>query len=275
MDPIGSKIDYFIVCHDQDIINQQINKNIFRNLPSYKFLFVGNGKTSKLNHLDHETIICRNLKYNLEEYPYLCSFVAWYAVVKNSLYQNKNICLLEYDIELDTKFHQINAGLINKYNKNNYIIGYNKTLTDHYVFYKSTPWLAISLKKIYNIDLQQFVDANKHQYKFWPTTTNITLSKQILNKFVDWFLPMTEVFRHDPFGAYVHERAFFIFCILNQLNIKYASNTLEHKQLASHGISDFYGSFLHSKNSHQLHHYMLKEYDELYENLERRCKEEN
>jgi hypothetical protein len=108
-----------------------------------------------------------------------------------------------------------------------------------------------------------------------PRYRDARLHKQILNKFVDWFLPMTEIFRHDPFGAYVHERAFFIFCVLNKINIRHLPNILEHKQLASHGISDFYGSFLRSKNSHQLCPYMLKEYDELYENLERRCKEEN
>jgi hypothetical protein len=255
------ELDYLIVCHDQEIINQQISSN-------YRWLFVGNG--DKDNLTDSSVIICRNLEKNIEEYPYLCSFTAWYAVAKNNLAKSNNITLIEYDttIKSSNLFHY-------QLNHDNQIICYSITLFDHYVFYKSTPWLEISLKQIYGIDLKQFVKNHKDQYKFWPTTTNITLSKDTLNRFVDWFLPMTEIFRHDPAGAYVHERAFFVFCVLNQIQIKYSSNILEHKQLASHSISDFYGSFLRRKNSYQLYPHMLKEYDELYENLERRCKEEN
>jgi len=256
---ITQNTNHYIICHDQDIIKcSKIPDN-------HEWLFVGNRETDKL---DKDITICNSLEHNIEQYPYLCSFTAWYAVAKNDIARSNKITLREYDSIIRSDLST------NSTNKNE-ITCYSITLFNHYVFYKSTPWLAISLKKIYNIDLQQFVDAHKHRYKFWPTTTNITLSKQILNKFVDWFLPMTEIFRHDPFGAYVHERAFFIFCVLNKINIRHLPNILEHKQLASHGISDFYGSFLRSKNSHQLCPYMLKEYDELYENLERRCKEEN
>jgi hypothetical protein len=251
--------NHYIICHDQNIINSsQIPYN-------HKWLFVGNRETDRL---ENNVIICNTLKHNIEKYPYLCSFTAWYAMAKNNIAKSNNITLIEYDSILKSDLSINNI-------KNNEIICYNITLFNHYVFYKSTPWLAISLKEIYDIDLQQFIDTHKHQYKFWPTTTNITLSKQILDEFVDWFLPMTEMFKHDPFGAYVHERAFFVFCILNKVSIRYLPNILEHKQLASHGVSDFYGSFLRSKNSHQLCDHMIKEYDELYDNLDRRCKKEN
>lgn len=253
----------YIICHNQETILQYLSNKDYN---KFYYIFVGNKETNKLK--DSCSIICKNLEHNIEHYPYLCSFTAWYAISKNNITQSDNISLIEYDSIIKSDLCASNM-------KNNEIICYSITLFDHYVFYKSTPWLAISLKEIYGIDLQQFVDAYKHQYKFWPTTTNITLPKKILNEFVDWFLPMTKIFRHDPFGAYVHERAFFIFCVLNQVNIRYMPNILEHKQLASHGISDFYGSFLHSKNSHQLQPHMLKEYDELYANLDRRCKEEN
>jgi hypothetical protein len=263
---MSNNIDYFIVCHDQEIILRQICDKVFNKLSDYRFLFVGSGP---INQINSETIICRHLPYNIEEYPYLCSFTAWYSVAKNNIANSNNISFIEYDTDIISKPILSNDLIENQINC------YSITLFNHRVFYKSTPWLDIALKKVYNIDLQQFIDTHKPRYKFWPTTTNITLSKQILNEFVDWFLPMTELFKHDPCGAYVHERAFFIFCILNQLNIKYIPNILEHKQLASHGISDFYGSFLHSKNSLQLHDHMLKEYDQLYDSLDRRCKEEN
>ena len=242
MDATG-ELDYFIVCHDQNIILDQLSK--ISNIPTNcKFLFVGNGPTDQLKPYDSQSIICRNLENNIEKYPYLCSFTAWYSVSKNGLSKSNNITLIEYDTKIKSNnlFHY-------KLNDNNQIICYSITLFDHYVFYKSTPWLEISLKQVYNIDLKEFVEEYKNQYKFWPTSTNITLSKDILNKFVDWFLPMTEIFRHDTLGAYVHERAFSIFCILNNINIRYSDTAIEHNQATSHKISDLYGSFLKNKRT--------------------------
>ena len=57
-----------------------------------------------------------------------------------------------------------------------------------------------------------------------------------LARFVDWFLPVTEVFRHDPMGSHVHERAIPVFCLLNQIEDRYVPGVLEHEQVASHGI---------------------------------------
>jgi len=93
-----NNIDYFIICHNQEIIIDQLSKNIAQKLPNCKFLLVGDGATDQIKQYDSQVIICRDLSDNLEEHPYLCSFTAWYAVVKNGLYQNNNICLLEYDI---------------------------------------------------------------------------------------------------------------------------------------------------------------------------------
>lgn len=234
-------------------------------------MFVGNG------HIDIDTsedlnrvLVCRDLPFNLEQYPYLCSFTAWYAVAKNNLAKSNNITLIEYDTTIKS-----NNLFYHKLNHDSQIICYSITLFDHYVFYKSTPWLEISLKKIYGIDLKQFVKDHKDQHKFWPTTTNITLSKDTLNRFVDWFLPMTEIFRDCPLGAYVHERAFFIFCVLNKIQIVYSQNTMNHNQAVSHKIIDFYGSFLASKNSMELKKSMIPEYDKLYNDLFRSCLEKS
>jgi len=259
-DAIG-ELDYFIVCHDQEIINQQ---KLLKTRPSdCRWLFVGNKNTE---NLDSSTIICKNLEKNIEEYPYLCSFTAWLAVAKNNLAKSNNITLIEYDTIVKSNnpsYYQLNY--------DNQIICYSITLFDHYVFYKSTPWLEISLKQIYGINLQQFVKDHKNHYKFWPTTTNITLSKDILNRFVDWFLPMTKIFRHDPLGAYVHERAFFVFCVLNKIDISYSNKAIDHSQIASHKILDLYGSFLQKKNTIIFHNSMNEEYDLLYDQLSERC----
>jgi hypothetical protein len=262
MDLIGSnKIDYFIVCHDQDIINQQIDRNIFGALPNYKFLFVGNGKTNKLNLLDYETIICRNLIYNLEEYPYLCSFTAWYAVVKNGLYQNNNICLLEYDLDIFDNFHSSNLCYCPL---NTSVVGYAHTLVHHYVFHKSTPWLEIALKKIHNIDLENLLETQLKHSMYWPISTNILLSSKTLDSFVDWFTPMAKLFKSDPLGSYVHERALFIYCMINGFEIKYNLHCSQHQQLASHNNADLYGAFLQKHNTKDFKEHMKMEYDQIY-----------
>jgi hypothetical protein len=262
MDLIGSnKIDYFIVCHDQDIINQQIDRNLFRALPNYKFLFVGNGKTDKINLLDYKAIICRNLKYNLEKHPCLCSFTAWYAVVKNGLYQNNNICLLEYDLDIFDNFHSSNLDYCPL---NTSIAGYAHTLVHHYVFHKSTPWLEIALKKIYNIDLANLLDTQLKHSMYWPISTNILLSSKTLDSFVDWFLPMAQLFKNHPLGSYVHERALFIYCMINGVEIKYNLHCSQHQQLASHNNHDLYGTFLQKHNTRDFKEHMKIEYDQIY-----------
>jgi hypothetical protein len=84
---------------------------------------------------------------------------------------------------------------------------------------------------------------------------------------------MTEIFRHDPLGAYVHERAFFIFCVLNKIQIVYSQNAMKHEQIVSHNILDLYGSFLQNKNTRDFHESMVEEYDLLYDQLTKRCVE--
>lgn len=264
MELIGSQIDYFIVCHNQDIINQQIDENIFGDLPNYKFLFVGNGETNKVNSLDHETIVCRNLKHNLEEHPCLCSFTAWYAVVKNSLYKNDNICLLEYDFYPFNNFHSSNMGYCPL---NTRVVGYAHTLVHHYVFHKSTPWLEIALKKTYNIDLNNLLHTQLKNSMYWPISTNILLNAKILESFVSWFAPMAELFKHHPLGSYVHERAFFIYCTINNIDIKYNLNCSQHQQLASHDSHDLYGAFLQKRNTRDFKEHMKTEYDQMYKQV--------
>jgi hypothetical protein len=246
-------IDYFIIGHNpsQTINHQDIN---------HKFLVVGN-YTEK----NDETIICKNLPINIENYPFLCSFTAWYAVAKNNLYQNEYICLLEYDVVKNALFHTANMDIINRYhNIEQYIIAYNKTITNHFVFTKSTPWLELSLKYVYNIDLINFVEQYAAKLPFWPTSTNILLHYTVLNKFVNWFEPMIEIFKDEPLGAYVHERAFFVFCAINNINIRYSLDTLYHHQNQSHNICDIYGSVLQKNNTKYLSNNIKNQYNEIY-----------
>jgi hypothetical protein len=246
-------IDYFVIGH---------NPKLYADKPNfaYRFLQVGMGAND-----NSKAIVCHKLHNNIEQYPNLCSFTGWYAIANNNLCDQDSVCLLEYDTIAHPNIHANNIKLLTE-NKSNTIIAYSNTLTNHYVFTKSTPWLELSLKKIHNIDLDRFVHEYGPKFPLWPTTTNMTLSMGILKHFVDWFKPMTDLFKYDPLGAYVHERAFFVFCVLHNLNIIFALNLVQHKQKRSHNINDIYGSFLKSKNTNYLSDHMKYEYDILYNN---------
>jgi hypothetical protein len=99
-------IEYYIVCHDENIILDQIKNNKYKDLPNYKFLFVGD-KSYNLIDQHSNVIICRNLKNNIENYPKLCSYTAWYAIAKNKLSNKKYVCILEYDVEIQKNLHYI------------------------------------------------------------------------------------------------------------------------------------------------------------------------
>lgn len=258
---MSNHINYFIVCHDQEIILRQIFNQTFNKLPDYRFLFVGNGKADKLQTLSSKVIICRDLSDNIEEHPYLCSFTGWYSVVKNYLSTSQNICLLEYDLDIFDNFHSSNLGYCPL---NTSIVGYAHTLIHHYVFHKSTPWLEIALKKIHNIDLENLLNTQLKHSMYWPISTNILLSSKTLNSFVNWFLPMAQLFKNHPLGSYVHERALFIYCTINGIEIKYNLHCSQHQQLASHNNADLYGAFLQMHNTRDFKEHMKMEYDQIY-----------
>ncbi len=243
---------YYIVCHDPELISNHYQKQ-------FTYLFVGNKYIDKFKHRNKNIIVCRDLPNNLEQYPYLCSFTAWYAISRNNRHILSNYSFLEYDTQILSNNFFTNTITANQ------IICYDITLFDHYVFSKSTPWLEISLKKIYNIELKDLVAKYKNRYKYWPTSTNITLSQNTLDQFVDWFLPMTKLFQNHKLGSYVHERAFFIFCILHNIEIIYQKNTLKHYQLESHKSIDIYGQFLKNKDTTIFTQQMKPEYDKVYE----------
>lgn len=194
----------------------------------------------------------------------MCAFTAWYAVVHNNLCSLNHVSILEYDHISSTRLDDTNHELLTT--NPNAVIAYSNTLTNHYVFTKSTPWLEIALKKVYNIDLSKFILQYGKKFPVWPTTTNITMPVSVLINFVNWFEPMTHIFREYPLGAYVHERAFFIFCVINNIEILFANNIIFHEQKQSHGIYDIYGTFLHKHQTHYLHSNMKYEYDIVYNN---------
>lgn len=245
---VSEGIDYFIVCHDQDIIIDYLQKNKFSALPNYKFMFVGNKPTNLINNLEN-VIICNRLEHNIENYPKLCSFTAWYAVSKNGLSKQKHCCLLEYDVELSQDFHKKNLEAISKEAVCSYFI----ELIDNPVFSDATPWLRTFFKK-YNINTSKI-----YEEKFWYCTTNFIVRNDILKNFNNWFYEIASMFKDCDLGAYMHERMINVYCILNEINIEYIKNTLKHFQLCSHQKEDL---FMIAKKSNLDLNVLLKSYDD-------------
>jgi len=228
------ELEVFIICHDENIILENEQNKKFQHIPNYRYLFVGNGTTEKIKN-NKKIIICRDLENNIEEYKTLVSFTAWYALVKNNLIQSKFVSLLEYDIDLSPDFFQKNLSVMEKYNG---IIGYVVFPILHPIYFEATPWLEFSLREVFKIELRSLlVDYVKNTgLNSWCSTSNCTLSKETLINFVEWFIPLTEMFKTDPLGAHVHERSIKVFAILNGIKTFAIKNVLTHWQKKSHKI---------------------------------------
>jgi hypothetical protein len=248
-------VEYFIIGHDVNLLDYSWNSL------KHTFLKVGKYNNDRNNK---NSIMCCNLKENIEDFPYLCSFTGWYALSKNKISTKEYLGIFEYDSQISNNFDNINNLVVNQHTNTPLVIGYNYTKTNHYVFTKSTPWLELSLKKIYNIDLNKFINKYNNQYPNWLTSTSFTMHKSVLDDFVEWFLPMTLVFRTFPLGAYVHERAFFIFCVLHNIDMHYVPSAVCHKQQCSHNIQDIYGRYLKDNNTTQLMESMQSGYEKIY-----------
>ena len=262
---MSNSIDYFIVCHDQESIIEFIDTKKFNTFPNYRFIFVGNRKTNKLKQVSN-LIVCNSLQNNIEKYANLCSFTAWYAITKNRLYNCDHLCLLEYDIEYSRELHNKNLYAISNEVQPS-IYGYSKAPFNHRVFYRSTPILELIFNQTYNIDLLSFISNYELQEKYWLTTTNMMMHKNVLCSFVDWYFPMIEKFKHEPMSAYVHERAIHIFSLLNNIQLNYIQNSIKHHQKCSHNIEDVYGYFLKNKQEKYLMPSDIPEYDLLYQKI--------
>lgn len=231
-----SKINYFIICHDQNLILEFIKNEKFKSLPNYKFLFVGDSDCDSIADCSN-VIICNNLDNNIEDKPLLCSFTGWYAVSKNNLSNSNYVCLLEHDVEIVDSFHENNIKRIEREEAD--IYGYLEQPLDD-AFSRSTPWLEIYTNSKFEINVEDFLKAFAENETSWMSTTNFLLKRKVLCEFVDWFYKHSEKFSKDKLGSYMHERMMFVYCVLYAIKKQIISNVLLHHQKCSHGIKDAY-----------------------------------
>jgi len=231
---IDNNIETFIFIHNQDIILDFIKNEKFKNINDLKFVFLGQGNIDKIKDLTN-LIVCRDLEYNIEEYPFLTSFSGWYALWKNKLYSKKYLNLFEYDIHLSNDFTEKISSLNDETN----IIGYIPFNVHHGDFINVDMWsllLLNSINKNYNINVKDYISNNLNRNYSCSMTSNHTFKNDVFEKYMIWILPMIDDFKKDKYSGHMAERSISLFYILNKINnVKIIDDVLKHYQFNSHG----------------------------------------
>jgi len=218
---IKNNVKFIFICHNKEIVYSILNdphKNITN------ILFVGENEVDDYISQHNRVIICRNLPKNIEKEKCLLTFTAWYAIIKNNLFENyEYLCLLEYDVILDNQF---------------YINLEEKCILNEYDVISFLPYNYHFLTDIKEYILKYFLlhkNITLQVPDTWYSTTNQCAKRIIIDKFVDWYYPSCNIIQKlDPIQvSWYHERVFTLYVINFNLNIT-INNGLSHKCSNSH-----------------------------------------
>jgi len=225
----------FIFIHDQDLILLFEENNKFENLYSYKYVFLGNRPTDKINHLSN-LIIAKNYEDNLEQYPLFTSYTGWYLLWKNKLIKTKYVNLFEYDIVLDKNFpiHQskiLSDGI--------QMIGYVPFPMSHYQFISNPEWnehIVPQINRIYKFNLVSYVQKllTQNPSAFWSSTSNTTFRLDVFDEYMKWFQPISNQIKETKTCGHAHERSITYFTFVKNKKMMLTNKLLTHIQLDSH-----------------------------------------
>jgi len=148
---INKKIQTFITVHDQNIIIDFEDIGKFNSFPNLKYILVGNGA---YNLVENKTnvLISRNFE-NIEDYPNLCSYTAWYTLWKNNLIDADYVNLFEYDINLLTDCDTIIETIKQSKSKH---IGYFPLSINNRCYVEANQYVKYiipAIQKHYNVDI--------------------------------------------------------------------------------------------------------------------------
>ena len=232
------KIDTYIFVHDQEIILDFNIKNRFSNFENFKYVFLSNRPTDKIEHLEN-VIIVKNLKTNIEEYPKFTSFTGWYALVKNNLIDSEYVNFFEYDVNYVPEFVDINKQIINK---DFDFIGYFPMLITDPVYVTQKQYTDVLIKSIKdktNVDIYMVINEilNKNKLSLWSSSSNSTWKTTELIKYVDWFSQFIDDIKENQFCGHMHERSLSFYYFINELKVYNTKNLMTHFQLNTHSTS--------------------------------------
>jgi hypothetical protein len=229
------ELETFIVVHDEQLLLDHERQGRFASLRRYRYLFVGMRSTELIGDRE-DVVVVRRLPDNIEEHANLLSFTAWYAIARNDLAVTRHVAILEYDVTISDAFEGRTLAALSA---GHAIVGYVPSRLTDPTFLYATPWLDQSIATAYGIDVYDVV--RKHLVgggaDQWTGSTNHAMATKDLADFVEWFLPLTPIFRHDPSGAAVHERAISIYCLLQGIADTLVPGVLRHQMARSHGVT--------------------------------------
>ncbi len=234
-------LDVIITVHDQQIIIDFEKVNKYRNLPKYRYAFVGQGECNLIRNLPN-VVIVRELADNIEHYKHLVDFTAWYAIARNDLTEGDFVALLQYDTAISTDFYEKTVECITTHPDR--ILGYqewpilDENFIDNNMGYKP---LADALYKVYGVDLRLLVDnyVAGSTDRSWPSSNNLAMSRGQLARYIDWITPMIDLLGPDVYSGHSVERSVKIYCIINNISNIYPARLVHHYQLNSHGTQGF------------------------------------
>ena len=137
-------------------------------------------------------------------------------------------------MDVDPDFHQRTVQALQEGHR---ITGYIPFPLSHPLYLYATNWFKDSLAQVYNIDASALVDKHLSDggKDLWTSTTNLSMRLDDLEDFVEWYLPLSQVFRHDPISGHVHERSVPIYCMIRRIENIYLPDLLMHHMKKSHG----------------------------------------
>jgi hypothetical protein len=234
---MSKKIGTFIFVHDQEIVLDFINCEKFQVFENLTFVFVGNKDTSKIENISN-VVICKNLVYNIEEYPKLTSYTGWYAIWKNELYKEYDyLNLFEYDVNILENFNESQSEVLESG-----LVGYIPLSINNSSYIRVKKWseeIILSIKEKYDTDIYKLVDNLDKNFNC-SITSNHTFSKINFENYMLWVEPLVEDIKDLEMAGHQIERSISFFYLVNNIEFKILPYVLKHFQFDSHktqGIS--------------------------------------
>ena len=210
----------YIIFHDQKSLDyfKELNPDISN---EFVYIFVGEDKVFYSYGNNYSIINPYFAKNNIEHYPSLLTFTAWYLLSKNDICKTDYIGLFEYDVEFLS-----NPNDIELYKDTIYGSMARNLPDKNGLYLESVPQFAKLLTS------KEIEIARKQP--FWNATSNFIVHKEFLIKFVDWYMQFIPEILGLKKHSHFHERAINVFAANNGYKNEYIP-MIKHYQLCSHG----------------------------------------
>ena len=208
----------YIIFHDHKSFDYFQENN--PNNDEFSYILVGEN-IERYYSCSARAFVASLTNHNIEHYPSLLTFTAWYLLAKNDSFHTDYIGLFEYDVEFLSNPNDIELS------KDTIYGSMARNLPDKNGLYlESVPQFAKLLTS------KEIEIARKQP--FWNATSNFIVHKEFLIKFVDWYMQFIPEILGLKKHSHFHERAINVFAANNGYKNEYIP-MIKHYQLCSHG----------------------------------------